>query len=133
MSDGLKAYHLYIFIDGLDEFYDNQAIILDLIKSLKNMVRLKFCLLNRPYPSFRDELGSAAMLRLQDLTEPDTKRYVLYELDPARLKASQIRCSPIKLDRTVETIVKKAKGVFLWVTLALRDQIEGISNGDGPE
>lgn len=133
LSDGLEAYRLCLFIDGLDEFHGNQTALLDLVETLNKTTRVKFCLSSRPYRSFEDALGSSAMLKLQDLTEPDIRRYISDKLDRAPLKALQVPSFPFRLTDTVDKMVKKAEGVFLWVALAVRDQLEGISNGDDYE
>lgn len=133
LSNGLKTYRLCIFIDGLDEFSGDHTILLDLIRNLRQSTRVKFCLSSRPYPSFRDEFGSSAMLKLQDLTEPDIRKYVSDKLDRVPLRASQAAYSSFELQATLDTIVEKAEGVFLWVNLAVRDQLEGIRNDDDAE
>ncbi|CAD6575193.1 MAG: hypothetical protein ASARMPRED_007126 [Alectoria sarmentosa] len=130
LSDGLDALHLCIFIDGLDEFHGNRDTLLDLVRHFRTTTRVKFCLSSRPLPSFKNELGSSAMLELQDLTGPDIRRFLSDKLDRAPLKASQAPYSSSRLKDTVDTIIHKAEGVFLWVDLAVRDQIEGIRNGD---
>lgn len=130
---GLNLHCLCIFIDGLDELSDNQDSLLELIRGFRQYPGVKICLSSRPHQSFRDEYGSSAMLELQDLTEPDIRRYVSDKLGRAPLKASQVACSSFGLKDTVDTIVYKAEGVFLWVNLAVRDQIEGIKNGDDAE
>lgn len=133
LSAGLQQYRMCIFIDGLDEFQGNHATLLDLIRNLRDVTRVKFCLSSRPYSAFRDELGSSPMLKLQDLTEPDIRRYVSDKLEGVPLKASQIAYPSFKIEDAIETIVRKAEGVFLWVNLAVRDQLEGIRNGDDVE
>ena len=130
LSVGLEQYRLCIFIDGLDEFHGNRATLLDLIRNLRRSTRVKFCLSSRPYRSFKDELGSSPMLRLQDLTELDIRRYVSDKLDVGSSRASQFSSSSFTIEDTIDTIFQKAEGVFLWVNLAVRDQLEGIRNGD---
>lgn len=133
LSAGLQQYRMCIFIDGLDEFQGNHATLLDLIRNLRDITRVKFCLSSRPYSAFRDELGSSPMLKLQDLTEPDIRRYVSDKLEGVPLKASQVAYPSFKIEDAIDTIVWKAEGVFLWVNLAVRDQLEGIRNGDDVE
>lgn len=133
LSEGLKPYHLCIFVDGLDEFSGDYNVLLDLVRNLRQSTKVKFCLSSRPYQSFEDEFGSSAMLKLQDLTEPDIRRYVSEKLDRAPLKVSNFSHPSFDLGNTADMIVDKAKGVFLWVKLAVRDQLEGIRNGDDAE
>lgn len=133
LSAGLEQCRMCIFIDGLDEFQGNHATLLDLIRNLREITRVKFCLSSRPYPAFRNELCSSPMLKLQDLTEPDIRRYVSDKLEGVPLKASQVAYPSFKIEDAINTIVWRAKGVFLWVNLAVRDQLEGIRNGDDAE
>lgn len=73
------------------------------------------------------------MLRLQDLTELDIRRYVSDKLEGVSLKASPIPYSSSTIKDTIDKIVEKAENVFLSVNLAVRDQLEGIRNGDDAE
>ena len=130
LSNGLEKHCLCIFIDGLDEFDGDYNILLDLVRNLRQSTKVKFCVSSRPYRAFEDEFGSSAMLKLQDLTESDIRRYVFEKLDRAPLKVSKVSHPSFDLGDTVDMIVDKAKGVFLWVNLAVRDQLEGIRNGD---
>ena len=133
VSVGLEKCRLCIFIDGLDEFHGDHVTLLNLISSFREITKVKFCLSSRPYSPFKHELGSSPMLKLQDLTEPDIRRYVSDEIEGAPLKASWVPYSSSWIKEAVDTIVQKAEGVFLWVRLAVRDQFEGIRNGDDPE
>ena len=90
LSNGTEQYHLCIFIDGLDEFHGDNATLLDLIKNLGEVTRVKFCLSSRPYSPFKDELGSSPMLKLQDLSGPDIRKYVSDKLKGPPLGASWI-------------------------------------------
>ncbi len=121
------------FIDGLDEYSGDQSALVDLIEELAEYPNVKICLSSRPYRAFRDAFGSRAMLKLQDLTEPDIRAYVsdkfiaLYRADPL------VTFDPSRVSQLRNEIVKKAEGVFLWVDLAVKDQVEGVRNGDSIE
>ena len=126
LSSGLQQCCSCIFIDGLDEFHGDDATLLGLIRTLGEGTHVKFCLSSRPYSSFKRELGSSPMLKLQDLTEPDIRKYV-----SARLEGKALWT--YKSSSSIDVIVQKALGVFLWVRLVVRDQLEGIANGDDTE
>ena len=130
LSYGLRSYRLCIFIDGLDEFSSNHDELLDMIRGLRQYSNTKICLSSRPYRLFQDEFGSSAMLKLQDLTEPDIRKYTSDKLESARRKTSQSLKSSFTIDEIARMIVRRAEGVFLWVKLAVRDQLEGIRNHD---
>ena len=133
LSVGLENCRLCIFIDGLDEFHGDHITLLNLISSIRAITKVKFCLSSRPYSPFKHELGSSPMLKLQDLTEPDIRKYVSDKLEGAPLKASWVPYPSSRIKDAVDTVVQKAEGVFLWVRLAVRDQLEGIRNGDDVE
>ena len=121
------------FIDGLDEYSGDQSALVDLIEEVAEHPNVKFCLSSRPYRAFTDAFGSRAMLKLHDLTEPDIRAYVsdkfmaLHRTDPL------VTFDPSRLSQLRNEIVKKAEGVFLWVDLAVKDQVEGVRNGDSIE
>ena len=127
---GLKSYRLCIFVDGLDEFSSDHNELLEMIRGLRQYSNTKICLSSRPYRLFQDEFGSSAMLKLQDLTEPDIRKYTSDKLESARRKTSQNLKSSFTFDEIASMIVRRAEGVFLWVKLAVRDQLEGIRNHD---
>ena len=115
LSVGLKQCRLCIFIDGLDEFHGDHITLLNLISSFREVTKVKFCLSSRPYSPFKRELGSSPMLKLQDLTEPDIRRYVSDKLEGGPFKAPWVSYFLFKIKDPVDTIVQKAEGVFLWV------------------
>ena len=127
---GLQSYRLCIFVDGLDEFSGHQDDLLELTRDFQRYSNIKICLSSRPYRIFRDEFGSSAMLKLQELTEPDIREYVSNKLERACWETSQVPESSLMVDEVVDGIVRRAEGVFLWVKLAVRDQREGIRNCD---
>ena len=127
---GLRSYRLCIFVDGLDEFSNNQNELLELMRDFRQYSNIKICLSSRPYGLFQDEFGSSAMLKLQDLTESDIRKYTSDKLEGARRKSSQALRSSLRLDEIASMIFQRAEGVFLWVKLAVRDQLEGIRNHD---
>ncbi|KAM0798606.1 hypothetical protein BDR22DRAFT_951815, partial [Usnea florida] len=127
---GLRSYRLCIFVDGLDEFSSNQNELLEMMRDLRQYSNIKICLSSRPYRLFQDEFGSSAMLKLQDLTEPDIQKYTSDKLESAHRKTSQDLDSSLRFDKIASMIVRRVEGVFLWVKLAVRDQLEGIRNHD---
>ena len=133
LSVGVEKCHLCIFIDGLDELHGDHITLLNLISVFREITKVKFCLSSRPYSPFKHELGSSPMLKLQDLTEPDIRKFASDMLEGAPLNASWIPYSSSTIKEAVDTIIQRAEGVFLWVRLAVRDQLEGIRNGDDAE
>ena len=120
----------FFFIDGLDEFEGDYSEALDFFQQLSESPSVKLCISSRPLPIFEAELGNGPMLKLQDLTRNDIIRVVNQKLlgHPA-IK----RLSMAHHDRTVnlaKTVIKKASGAFLWVTLVTKSLIIGLINHD---
>ena len=118
------------FVDGLDEYRGDQSALVDLIEQLAEYPNVKCCLSSRPYRAFTDAFGSRTMLKLHDLTEPDIRAYVSDKFKALPRVHPSVTFNPSRVSRLKNEIVKKAEGVFLWVDLAVRDQIEGVRNGD---
>lgn len=120
---------LCIFIDGLDEIYskDGARALLQLIDDLKAMPKVKVCLASRPESRFQRTLCKEQHLELQYLTITDMQCYAKGLLTQP-MESHGI--SNDALARTVDGLVDKAEGVFLWLHLAVRSLINGIENGD---
>lgn len=130
LGEKQTSYCVCIFIDGLDEFNGSHDKLLNLIRGLRQNINVKFCLSSRPNRSFQNELGSSAMLKLQFLTKPDIRSYVSGKLSAAPRDTSLVLYDSRFIARTANAITEKAEGVFLWVALAVEDQIEGIRGND---
>ena len=118
------------FIDGLDEYSGDQGALVDLIERLAEYPNVKCCLSSRPYRAFIDAFGSRTILKLHDLTEPDIQAYVSDKFESLPRAHPSVTSNPSRVSRLKNEIVKKAEGVFLWVELAVKDQIEGVRNWD---
>ena len=127
-----KTYRICLFLDGLDEFEGDHYDLLELIEKLVSNSEIKCCFSSRPERPFESFVPSGT-LRLQDLTRPDIQRYVESKLG----QMSQIRKLPPEMaderEALVDLVVRKADGVFLWVELAVKSQINGIRNNDTTE
>lgn len=119
-----------ILIDGLDEFDEDVWELLDMLDSLKQFPKVKICVSSRPLSEFDEHFGGLARLKLQDLTRESISKYVNRRLiEDGRIE----RLLEGKTDRSeylVETILDRASGVFLWVTLVVKDLLQGVYNRD---
>ena len=121
------------FIDGLDEYSGDQSALVDLIEELVKCPNVKCCVSSRPYRAFTDAFGSGAMLKLHDLTEPDIRAYVSDKFEALHRADPFMTFNPSRISQLRDDVIRKAEGVFLWVNLAVKDQIEGVRNGDSIE
>ncbi|KAL6713687.1 hypothetical protein ACLMJK_009152 [Lecanora helva] len=121
------------FIDGLDEFTGKYDALVELIQEIVHFQGVKICVSSRPYRAFSDFLGSYPKLKLEELTKGDISAYVSSRLSSCTETRELESESPQWISETVERVVGKAAGVFLWVRLAVDDQLEGVRNGDTPQ
>jgi hypothetical protein len=116
------------FIDGLDEFDGDHRDLIDAIRSLSKSPFIKVCVSSRPWTLFQKELGIHEDLHvaLQTLTERDIDVYITSKLETT---ASEIyRAGDMR--RLGDTVRSRSHGVFLWVSLAVRDLRRGIDGHD---
>lgn len=117
------------FIDGLDEFYDEDGLDKqDLVDLLNKWItdskgNLKLCVASREEPEFK--FSPETTLRLHDLTHYDMRRFVQQRLHG--------KVSSHMENRLAKIIPEKAQGVFLWVALVTRGVREETKIGGSPE
>ncbi|KAF2636449.1 hypothetical protein P280DRAFT_435165 [Massarina eburnea CBS 473.64] len=126
----IPSLKICLFIDGLDEFEGDNNEIAELFKGIITSPSVKACLSSRPLVAFERSFASCPRLRLQDLTHSDIKRFVRDTLEGRPEVLQMSLADPLDFKRLVQTIISKASGVFLWVSLAVRSLIEGLSNYD---
>ncbi len=133
-----RSCRVCFFIDGLDEFNGDHDELVEMFQELVRYVNIKVVLSSRPYPNFERAFSYGAMLKLQDLTRGDIKKFVSDKLlasPRVHFLAAQEpqRTSKTAISNIIKDIVRKAEGVFLWVDLAVKDQIRGINDEDSLE
>lgn len=131
-DSSLRRSKLCLFVDGLDEFAGDQSSLIDLLRSITDGQDVKVCLSSRPYIIFEEAFGKACTLKLQDLTRADIERYTFDKLQSLPSIQSLSLSDGDVIYRIAWEIVERANGVFLWVSLAVKDQLEGIRNHDDP-
>ena len=101
----------FVLVDGLDEFVDNQEHLLDAIEQIMHIAAdsIKICCSSRPETLFQHRLKRYPSLQLQDLTKADMLDFCERQL---------VRTRAVSL---LDSIVRKAQGVFLWLYLVVND------------
>ncbi|KAM0795956.1 hypothetical protein BDR22DRAFT_778583, partial [Usnea florida] len=133
LQQASSSHLLCFFIDGLDEYEGDQSNLIRFILDLVQSNTVKVCLSSRPYRVFDQAFGASAKLRLQDLTHSDIQKVVVDRLRGMPQFQSMAVQRSHWLDYITHNILARADGVFLWVTLAVNDQIRGLENGDSLE
>ncbi|KIW69033.1 hypothetical protein PV04_04937 [Phialophora macrospora] len=125
---------ILLFIDGLDEqdgSDEEREEVLDLLQTLTKNKNVKACVASRPWNIFRAAFRECPQLRLEELTKDDISYYVRDKLggnlDFKRLQQQE----PDLLRTLTQEVVGKARGVFLWVRLVVRDFLRVLRDGGG--
>ncbi len=119
-----KAHRTFILLDGLDEFEGDHRTTLDLLDRLCKTADVKICVSSRPWDVFEKAFVGVPTLRLQDLTFDDMSRYVYGKLGSNPQLRRMVEDKSEECGELVTDMVKRADGVFLWVSLAVRTLLE---------
>jgi hypothetical protein len=123
-------FRLCLFIDGLDEYDGDEYEIAKLFSDVANSHNVKCCVSSRPHLPFQDAFTGQPGLRLEDLTFPDIRRFVLDELECGDRMQRLMIDQPEEAPKLIEEIVTTANGVFLWVKLVVASLLRGLGNHD---
>jgi hypothetical protein len=112
---------LCLLIDGLDECgpEDEHQDLLETLETIR-LQNVKIIASSRNEAVFERRFRHEPQLRIQDLTAGDLHTYATDKL------RQQIRNEPF----FCKDLVKKAEGVFLWLTLAVQSINRGLDNGE---
>lgn len=133
MSKGMPIRFCF-FIDGLDEYEDEKRgheELLDTLRSMEYSSDTKLCVSSRPWIVFRDEFSKSPEwhIKLEDLTRSDIRSLVTSEVNRnAQFRILRDRDS--RYPDLVEEVVNRARGVFLWVILVIKDLCHGLTHHD---
>ena len=121
---------LCLFIDGLDKFDGDHGDLIKLLTRILDGSSVELCVASRPWVVFEEALKNKPSLRLEDLTFNDIKKYVTmrfhHDENFSRLWGREFEFA----DSLIETVVRKAAGVFLWVSLVVSSLLDGMKFGD---
>jgi hypothetical protein len=121
--------HIFLLIDGLDEYRGDAKEIVKLFKSIL-LPEVKICLLSRPWQIFEDFFRETAKLRLQNLMSRDISGYVNDVLCSNEKMQELCVRAPFEAPKLVDEIVAKADGVFFWAHLVVTSFLTSLKNRD---
>jgi hypothetical protein len=121
---------LCLFINGLDELDEEEEYLLKLMNNLSKKPCLKICLSSRPSQSFMNAFEQCPQLKLQDLTRRDIEVYVADRFHKDSRMNQLLQEDSWRGQRLIKDVIDKAAGVFLWVELATKILLKGITNRD---
>lgn len=132
----LEKFRICFFVDGLDEFEPTGHGGHD---SLARKIRtwtvtsggsVKFCVASREMPAFEGAFSSSQRITLQTFNKEDIFNLVEQRLGENELFHELQQKHERECEELMDTIVKDAEGVILWVALVLTQLEESLANGD---
>ncbi|KAK1728490.1 hypothetical protein CaCOL14_011743 [Colletotrichum acutatum] len=126
-----SSHKIAIFIDGLDEFDGDHDNMIKMLRSWAESLSedIKLCVSSREWEVFRKRLVNCPGILLQDITSRDIAAYVNSELCDNEEFRSYYLENP-NVEKLIDLIKDKAKGVFLWVKITLRGLKWGFLSGE---
>jgi hypothetical protein len=122
-----KVFNLAIFVDGLDEFAGDFTGLIKLIKHFHKTPGIKVCVSSRSLNDFFDAFADCPQLRMELLTRGDMVGFARGNFESNRAYM-ELRGAPrAEADVLIASIVDKASGVFLWVSVVTRMILAGLS------
>jgi len=124
-------FRVAFFIDGLDEFAGDPTTLVSFIQQVSACDNVKKkCLSGRPWTIFCDTFGKNPSLKLEMLTKRDIDTFVRRQFRdyPGFLELK--KTFPVEADQIVNTVVVKASGMFLCVSLVVQSLLAALANGD---
>ena len=121
-----------IFIDGLDEYgeadYGLRGELAGDILKLARLSAVKLVVSSRPEPVFKLTFAHCQTLELHELTKNDIAAYVDAEIRRRALPQVLTSMETDQLHSLCDEVIRKAQGVFLWVTIAVASILNGIAD-----
>ncbi|KAK3379164.1 hypothetical protein B0T24DRAFT_523136 [Lasiosphaeria ovina] len=132
LSEAGKSIRLALFIDGLDEFDVAPVKVLEMVDAIarKGGDGIKLCVASRPWTEFDDAYrDTAPALHMHLLTMEDITAYVGKKFDGCRAVTEIRHIYPDRARQLEEGVVRKASGIFIWVTLVVGALVESATEG----
>ncbi|KAF4431492.1 P-loop containing nucleoside triphosphate hydrolase [Fusarium acutatum] len=121
ITDSTRSYQYCFFIDGLDEFHDENIPNYSLANQLDHWAShqgIKICVSSRECAPWTTYFVEFPRLRIHLTTEQDIRRMIDKNLsDDRHLKTFD----PTASEKFVNRFVNMANGVFIWVKLVLHE------------
>ena len=126
-----------LFIDGLDECGGSHADQLDFLKDLvesskDSKLSVKICIASRADVDIRLRLSIYPSLAIHHFTDPDISSYVTRRLKAAweRMASQPDGTTATFNQELIDSVVRKAEGVFVWVNLVVTQLVMAIEAED---
>ncbi|KAK0613711.1 hypothetical protein B0T14DRAFT_461687 [Immersiella caudata] len=123
----ILSMHICLFLDALDEYDGEPEFITGFLRHIQergegSRCRMRICFSSRPWAVFERHFGSSPGFAIHKYNEDDISRYCWNSID------ERFPNGLIPLSSLVPSIIERARGVFVWVRLVLRDLFEAVTN-----
>ena len=129
---------LFLFLDALDEYEGQLETIFQFLKSIvnpavKSATQVNVCFTSRTWNVFLEEFDQFPGFSIHEQTEADIENFTRGRMLEQRNMAQMLRSEDMTerdaAERLVSSIVRKSRGVFLWVRLAVERVLRARSDG----
>ncbi|KAH8803442.1 hypothetical protein F5884DRAFT_640733, partial [Xylogone sp. PMI_703] len=130
----LKEYPVKVYVDALDECEKDTKMLLSFFNGLlARLPKISICISSRHYPDIlipkSHEIGTIEKICVEEENHSDIRLYVrekFEDLKRFREEAQREKDAEILMNQ----ILNKAKGVFQWVNLVVRDVVDSYNKGN---
>lgn len=121
-----KHRRVLLLIDGLDECGSNIREMMTCIRKICDQTSMRVCLASRPNPFIQHSLRDCLQIKMQDHNTAGIRAYIetaLAEIES--VTGAEEFSTPV----TVESLVQRAEGVFLWIRFAVDVILQRLLQG----
>lgn len=126
-----------IFLDALDEHAGDNEKLATLLFRLStrtqdSQMKLKICVASRSWTVFENHFGSCPGFAIHDHTRDDIRLYTTDKLSQASrgpTEGTRQGRNFAKAEKLAEQVTDRARGVFIWVRLVVKELAKGIRDG----
>jgi len=129
-ANAAQQLNIVLLVDGLDEFSGDHNELVSLIKDISRLEGVRVCVSSRPWNIFSDAYARTPSLRLEDLTRGDILKFVRSSFESHSGFLDLGAVFPAEAERLMNSVVEKAAGVFLWVSIVGQLLLAGLTDGD---
>jgi hypothetical protein len=126
-----------IFLDALDEHAGDNEKLATLLFRLStrtqdSQMKLKICVASRSWTVFENHFGSCPGFAIHNHTRDDIRLYTTDKLSQASkgpTEGTGQGRNLAKAEKLAEQVTDRARGVFIWVRLVVKELAKGIRDG----
>lgn len=126
-----------IFLDALDEHAGDNEKLATLLFRLStrtqgSQTKLKICVASRSWTVFENHFGSCPGFAIHDHTRDNIRLYTTDKLSQASrgpTEGTDQGRNSAKAEKLAEQVTDRARGVFIWVRLVVKELAKGIRDG----